>query len=120
MFGGATICCFDALPPLSDLIEDESRDDGGVVFLPCSLGTEAEKRLGLPTGGLSVKTEALGRVSVPNGEIPVYLAEFTAIDPPFEAIEAAGGKFIAITEARAALPDVEMLLLRRAYEAVMG
>lgn len=51
--------------------------------------------------------------------LPVILGEFTTIDPPFAAAEAAGARFIALTEIRD-LPAVEQELLRLAYEHVLG
>jgi hypothetical protein len=49
----------------------------------------------------------------------MHLASFTTIDPPFDAAAAVGGQFIAITEAMGGMP-VEMDLLRRAYEVLLG
>jgi hypothetical protein len=49
----------------------------------------------------------------------VLFRSFTSIDPPFAAAEAIGGRFIAITEARG-LPPVELDLLRKAYEILIG
>jgi len=51
--------------------------------------------------------------------VPVLLAYFTTIDPPFAAAESIGGKFIAMTEARN-LAEIERNLLRRVYEYVIG
>jgi hypothetical protein len=58
-------------------------------------------------------------VATAEGALPVLLAAFTSIDPPFAAAEACGGRFAAITEARG-LPPVELALLRRAYEVLIG
>lgn len=58
-------------------------------------------------------------VDTPEGDVPVLLGLFTAIDPPFAAAERTGSRFIAITEARA-LSEIERNLLRRAYEQVLG
>jgi len=49
----------------------------------------------------------------------VLLACFTTLDPPFAAVERRGGRFIPLTDTRD-LPEVERLLLRRAYEHVLG
>lgn len=51
--------------------------------------------------------------------MPVLLAAFTGIDPPFAMAERLRGRFIALTEARQ-LSEVERNLLRRAYEHVLG
>jgi len=51
--------------------------------------------------------------------VPVLLASFAGIDPPFAAAERTKSRFIAITESRQ-LSEVERNLLRRAYEHVLG
>jgi hypothetical protein len=79
----------------------------------------AEERLALPAGSLEVVNDFLFDVDTPDGSVPVLLAAFTSIDPPFTAAEAVGGRFVAITEARG-LPNVELELLRRAYEVLIG
>ena len=52
-------------------------------------------------------------------DVPVLLASFAGIDPPFAAAERTKSRFIAITESRQ-LSEVERNLLRRAYEHVLG
>ena len=49
----------------------------------------------------------------------LLLAEFTTIDPPFDAAAAVGGRFVAITEARG-LGSSEREVLRLAYAHVLG
>lgn len=73
----------------------------------------------LPIEAISVLTEFEGIFVTPQGEIPVQLVQFTTQDPPFAAVEALGGKFIAITEARDCDPR-ELQLLRQAYEIIIG
>jgi hypothetical protein len=58
-------------------------------------------------------------VDTPEGDVPVLLAAFTGIDPPFLAAERASGRFISMTESRQ-LSEVERHILRRAYEHVLG
>ena len=70
-------------------------------------------------GDLAFEAEFSAAVDTPDGAIRVRLATFTAIDPPFGAAEALGGRFIAITEARGATP-VELELLRQAYSVLLG
>jgi hypothetical protein len=79
----------------------------------------AEQRLGLPAGSLEPVSDFSVDLDTPEGVVPVLLAGFTSIDPPFAAAEAIGGRFVAITEARG-LPPVELELLRRAYEVLIG
>lgn len=73
----------------------------------------------LPVEAMSVMTEFEATFATPQGEIPVLLIQFTTQDPPFAAVEALGGKFIAITEARDVAP-AELVLLRQAYEILIG
>ncbi len=98
------------------------REDGYAVAMaahPVGVLREAEKKLGLPMGSIEPAAEFQAWVDTPEGDVAVLLASFASIDPPFEAAAALGGKFIAITEARG-LPELELQLLRRVYEYVLG
>lgn len=108
---------FTPLPPLSDLIEDAALPQ--VVHHPAVFLKAAEVKLGLPAGSLAHEPEFQATVDTPDGPVAVHLASFTTIDPPFDEAAALGGKFIAITEAAGDMP-VEMDLLRRAYEVLLG
>lgn len=92
---------------------------GAVRPHPAAHLQAAEQRLGLPAGSLEAIPEFSYDVKTPEGSVPVLLAAFTSIDPPFAAAEAIGGRFISITEARG-LPAVELDLLRAAYEVLIG
>ena len=70
-------------------------------------------------GAIEAVAEFQCWVDTPEGDVPVLLAAFTAIDPPFDAAERTHSRFISITESRN-LSDVERDLLRRAYEHVLG
>lgn len=78
-----------------------------------------EVRMALPAGSIEFVDDFMGDIATPEGAVPVLLGAFTSIDPPFTAAEAIGGRFIAITEARG-LPQVELDLLRKAYEILIG
>ena len=80
---------------------------------------EAEVQLGLPEGAIEPVADFQAWVDTPAGDVPVLLAAFVGIDPPFEAAERTRSRFIAITESRQ-LSEVERNLLRRAYEHVLG
>ena len=111
------VLAFTPLPPLAAL-----RDEGyspTVNVHPTAVVREAEARLGLPEGAIEPEAEFQAWVDTPAGDVPVLLGLFAGIDPPFEAAERIHGRFIAITESRQ-LTDVERLLLRRAYEQVLG
>ena len=108
---------FAALPETASLREEDYTSP--VAPHPAALVRDAEEKLGLPAGSLEAEAEFQAWADTPGGDVPVLLAGFTTIDPPFEAAEGLGGKFIAITEARG-LPEVELQLLRRAYEYALG
>lgn len=117
-FQGETVCGFDPLPTLAELMEPRP-DPSPVAFHPGRLVHQAESRLGLPAGSLEAMGDFYEQVDVPGGPISVYLAGFTTEDPPFAAALTVGGRFIELPEARS-IPATELLLLRRAYEYLLG
>ena len=90
-----------------------------IRFHPMAAVREAEILLGLPEGSIAPQTEFHAWVATPEGDIPILLAAFTGIDPPFAAAECSNSRFIAITESLS-LSEVERHLLRRTYEHVLG
>ncbi len=116
--GGVSL--FDPLPALAQLIDpgDAFDKESKVQTHPAPLLAEAECHFGLPSGSLEIDSEFKASVDIPGGPVDVYLARFTAMDPPHEEVGRQGAKFIALTEARG-LADVELELLRRAYAAIM-
>jgi hypothetical protein len=111
------LCAFAALPKLATVFEEPPSSQ--VEFHPSLYLRSAEATLGLENGGLALEAEFSASVDTPDGLVRVRLATFTSIDPPFEAADKLGGKFIAITEARGCAP-AEMELLRQAYTVLMG
>lgn len=114
--GDGSICAFGAFPEPAELLD---QTDAGVVPHPTLIVHDAAQRLGLSKDALELEPEFSAEVSYGSRQAPVYLLRMTAMDPPHELAEARGGRFIAITEARQ-LPVVELELLRRAYEAILG
>ncbi|RCX32019.1 hypothetical protein [Thioalbus denitrificans] len=114
---GATVCGFEPLPPGAELLAEGS--GGKVALHPGAAVRDAELRLGLPVGSLEAEGEYLANVQAGSGPVTVFLARFTTIDPPFAAAAAAGAEFIDLTAARG-LPALELELLRRAYELILG
>lgn len=86
---------------------------------PAALVGRAEVQLGLRPGSLIALAEFHAWAATADGDVAILLAAFTAIDPPFAAVERSGARFIAITEARR-LSELERALLRRAYEHALG
>lgn len=113
-----SVCAFAPLSPQAQLVTP-GEEAGTLISHPAPLVRAAEQRLGLPAGALEPEAAFRCAVRCPAGETEVYLARFTAIDPPFAAAEAAGGAFIDLTQARG-LPPLELALLRLAYERILG
>jgi hypothetical protein len=109
------VCGVEPLPVPAQLLDPP---DTSVVSHPAKLVGEMEKALGLAAGGLEVDGEFHAWVDVARGPIEVFLARFTDFDPPFEAIDEAGGELIDLAGGRSLAP-VELELLRKAYECVM-
>ncbi|MBK1650189.1 hypothetical protein [Rhabdochromatium marinum] len=118
-FDHGGICGFAPLPARTHLTEDDPDIGSKLVSHPAFLLRDAEHRLRLDSGSLEVQSGFRATPKSPNGVIEVRLARFTILDPPFAEVEAIGGTFIALTEARG-LPPVELELLRRAYEKILG
>ena len=104
--------------PVASALRDEAYTSQ-IRYHPAAVVREAEILLGLPEGAVVPEAEFQAWVDTAEGDVPVLLAAFTGIDPPFAAVERSNGRFIAITESRQ-LSDVERGLLRRAYEHVLG
>ncbi|MES9843377.1 MAG: hypothetical protein ABW131_01915 [Candidatus Sedimenticola sp. 6PFRAG5] len=114
--GEGSVCLFQTLPALSQLLEDEP---GNTVVHPAAILAEAERWLDLAAGTLRAKTGFRYSVDVPGERVQVVLAAIESVDPPFDEAEKVGAKFIDLTQVRG-LPQVELELLRKAYELVLG
>lgn len=110
------LCVLNPLPKLSEVLDVLDSD---VIAHPKLLSHKAAQCFDIPEDDIEIDCEYREHVDVPTGLLTVYLARFKTIDPPFEAAEHMGAKFIAITEALDALP-AELELLRRAYSVIMG
>lgn len=111
------VVAFKPLPALSALRDEDFSPT--VQFHPTAVVREAEVHLGLAEGAVEPVADFQAWVDTPEGDVPVLLAAFPSIDPPFAAADRIHGRFIAITESRQ-LSEVERNLLRRAYEHVLG
>lgn len=111
------VVAFKPLPALSALRDEDYSPT--IQFHPTAAVREAEIHLGLPEGAIDPVAEFQAWVDTAEGDVPVLLAAFAGIDPPFAAAERTRSRFIAITESRQ-LSEVERNLLRRAYEHVLG
>lgn len=114
-YGG--VLGFSPLPPLSGPADDGAA--GAVVPMSRGIVRLAAERLGLAAGDLAPEDDFAATVATPEGSIHIHLARFTAIDPPFALAERLGGRFVEIAGARA-VPPLELIILRKAFETVMG
>lgn len=115
-FAEDTIFAFGPIPGLS---QPKSGSAENTVVHPAAVIQKTEAMLNLPAGSVKAEAQYQHSVEVEGGDIKILLASVTTIDPPFAAIEKAGACFIDLTQARD-LPQVELELLRHAYELVLG
>lgn len=110
------IIAFEPLPRAATF--EEGAPAPQVIPHPGTGLRRAEQHFGLPGNSLQHEAEFVANVHTPDSIIVVNLATFKTIDPPFAAAESVGGRFIAITDAKS-LPDVELNLLRHAYQILV-
>ena len=115
-YGG--VCGPDGLPADVEL-QSDSPTRAAIVTHPAMLLRAAEVQLSLPRGELEPDAGFHCRIVSGGNASDVFLAHFTAIDPPFDAAAAVGAAFIDLTQARG-LPTAELSILRLAYEHVLG
>jgi len=111
------LLAFEPMPPEASLRDEDWSSP--VDIHPASHARAAAVRLGLPESAVEAEGEFRAWVDTPDGDVPVLMGYFALEDPPFEAVERAGGRFINMMEARQ-LKTLDQLLLRRAYEHVLG
>ena len=112
------VCGLEPLPADAELSE-EAAVPSKVVSHPAPLIRAAESYLGLHAGSLEAEPGFRCRVTSAEGASEVFLARFLSTDPPFDKAADRGGTFIDLTQARGLLA-VELDLLRRAYELILG
>lgn len=114
------VCVFKDLPALAQVVDDIIRPatENDVITLPAPLLKDLTEWLELDTDDIEIDSEFYEKVDVAGGPITVYLIRFKNIDPPLEAAQRVGGKFVLLTEMRDLAP-AELELLRRAYMAIM-
>lgn len=116
-FSYGAVCGLTPLPPLAQLL-DEAPDEK-LLTHPAHTVNAAIDYFALDSEGILAEGDYRAFVEIPQGTVQVFLAQFTHIDPPFAAAQSRGAEFIDLTQARD-LPDVELELLRRAYELLLG
>lgn len=119
-----TVCQFGGLPDQSQVIDRPLGDDANIspAAEPAltALVAQTEQRLGLTQGAIALDHQFEADVTTPESSQPieVYLAKFTSIDAPYEAVSGADGKLIAITESRS-LGATEVQVLKRVYSFLL-
>lgn len=111
-----SICSDESIPMPAQMVD---RPAGNTLLHPAAILTHLEDELGLDEGILAAEGEFTQTVEVPGGDIQIILASINSMDPPFEQMEKQGASFIDLTEARG-LPQIELEILRSAYEHVLG
>lgn len=112
------VCLPGHMPKLAQLMENKPDTAEKVVAHPSPLLRYVAEWLAIPQDQLELDEEFCEKVDVAGGPLTVYLARFASIDPPLDAAERVGARFIALTDGRG-LPPAELDLLRRAYTVIM-
>jgi hypothetical protein len=118
-FAHGGVCGFEKLPTLVQVLDPEERPPSSIIPHPASLLTRIQQQLELQASDLRIDSDYREQVDAPNGIINIYLAYFTAIDPPFATAEKHGGRFVELAQSRD-LSRPELELLRRAYQLILG
>ncbi|MGD8589673.1 MAG: hypothetical protein PVG22_12675 [Chromatiales bacterium] len=115
-FSHESICAFSSIPKQAKLLEGLP---DSMVIHPAAVLNRVEEALGLANGCLKAEGEYHHCVSVPGETIQIILANITTLDPPFDIAEKIDARFLDLTQCRG-LPQIELELLRHAYDLVMG
>ena len=115
-FAHDSVCAFTPIPRLS---QAHAGQQPNPVMHPTQVVQRLEQELGFEAGTLHAEEGYRYSVEVPDDQIQILLVGIDSTDPPFEQAARIGAKFIDLTQARG-LPDVELELLRGAYELVLG
>ena len=120
-FAGGSVLAPAPLPFLSSPVDPEQHPESDFdgQLHPATLAKELADGLGLPASLFAIDPDFRERIETPRGEAQAYLAGFTGMDPPRELAAGIGASFQPITELRGGHP-VEMDLLRKAYEHLLG
>ena len=108
-----------ALDPTAVLLDEAPAASGKVALHPAMLACACAEHFGLPRGEVRIDGEFRLHGEERGSSFTLLLAEFLAIDPPFDHAARVGGRFVAITEARG-LGQAEREALRRAYAHILG
>ena len=119
-FAHGGVSAFEPLPRRAQVLGEEDCRRGGrdSVPRPVPLLGAAQRYFDLPEGSLEVDARFHACLRTETQPVEVYLAHFTTVDPPFEAVDRKRARFLELTEARDLSPT-ERELLQRAYSVIM-
>ncbi len=109
------ICAPARLPPGAT----QAKDRPSVSEHPAEIVNRICATLGIARADLELEAGFCVPVEVGAEILSVHLGRFTTVDPPFDAARRTESQFAALTEFRG-LSEIELGLLRQAYEWVMG
>lgn len=92
---------------------------GKVVVHPAAVAAACAEHFGVARDEILVDPEFRLQGESQGCPFTLLLAEFRAIDPPFDQAARVGGRFVAITEARG-LGHAEREAMRLAYSHILG
>lgn len=112
------VCCPEALPKLSVLVETEKNEDEIIYPEAEKLVANISETMALPQDLLQAVAGFKEQVETPKGIINIYLARFDVLDPPHQLMAYRNCKLKTLLELRGS-SDVEMELLRKAYSFIL-
>jgi len=111
------LLAFEPLPTACKINTDLTPNP--VRIHPAAWVRQATERLKIDLHLLCAESDFHAEASKGPTRIPILLACFTSIDPPFEMARRCGARFLSLTETSQATPQ-ELVLLRLAYEHLIG
>lgn len=112
-----SVCAFEALPRLAMLMDED--EVSSIEIHPAQIVQQVEKKLRMAPGELEAEAEFKAAVDIAGGPVKIFLLRFTSLDAPSHIAEQQQADFIDLPGARN-LPQVELELLRKAYELILG
>lgn len=116
--GSGSVCFPEALPALSEILEEDSGEVSKVSLHPSVLVNAVNQLLQLDNDLLRVEAGFSEQIDCPGGMITVHMARFMLLDPPHKLMQQRECRMRTLPELRGR-PPAEMELLRRAYVKVM-
>lgn len=113
-----SVCFPSPLPVLSEMLETEDSEIDEINLHPALLLKEINQIFNFEDDLLKIEPTFCEQVRTPKGNITVYIARLTLLDPPHKLLESRDCKLKTLMELSRQLPT-ELELLRRAYVKMM-